>query len=83
MRQRAGKAANLLISAAGRGSVALIGHGWFNRAIAQSLSRSGWRRAEAFGGSSSFGRVSSTWGYVVFEEMGRADRTRRIVAGQQ
>lgn len=83
MRQRADKAANLLLAAAERGPVALIGHGWFNRAIAQALSCNRWRRAEACRGSGSFGRVSSTWGYVVFEEVRRAERTRRIAADEQ
>lgn len=83
MRRRARKAANLLIVAAEHGSVALIGHGWFNRAIARELSRSGWRRAKACRGTSSFGRVSSTWGYVVFEEMGGAERKRRGAADPQ
>lgn len=67
MRQRAEKATNRLIAASERGPVALIGHGWFNRAIAQALSGNGWRRAETSKGSQTFGRVSSTWGYVVFE----------------
>lgn len=72
MRLRADKAANLLIAATERGSVVLIGHGWFNRAIALALSQMGWRRAETCGGSGTFGRVSATWGYVRFE---RQDRT--------
>ena len=77
MRERADKAANLLIDSTAQGPVALIGHGWFNRAIARSLSRNGWRRVEVRGGSASFGRVSSTWGYVVFNRMNGAGTTLR------
>lgn len=67
MRRRAEEAANLLIAATDRGPVALIAHGWFNRAIAVALSQNGWRRAATSKGHQTFGRVSSTWGYVVFE----------------
>jgi hypothetical protein len=67
MRLRADEATNLLIEATERGSVVLIGHGWFNRAIALALFQKGWRRAEASGGSWTFGRISETWGHVRFE----------------
>ncbi len=60
MRERAQRAAGLLTAAARRGPAALIGHGWFNRAIAASLRAQGWRRAEANGGS-------APWSHVVFE----------------
>lgn len=66
MRLRADMAANLLIAATGRGPVVLIGHGWFNRAIAFALSQMGWRRAETFGGTGTFGSVATTWGHTVF-----------------
>ncbi|QGM46095.1 histidine phosphatase family protein [Methylocystis heyeri] len=67
MHQRAKVAAELLTGGARQGPVALIGHGWFNRAIAGALVQSGWRRAKNHGGSGVFGRVSSEWGYSVFE----------------
>jgi hypothetical protein len=67
MRLRADKATNFLIAATERGPVVLIGHGWFNRAIAFALSQKGWRRAETNGGSGTFGRVAATWGHVVLK----------------
>ncbi|MBG0810357.1 hypothetical protein IY145_13340 [Methylosinus sp. H3A] len=67
MRRRATAAAERLIGAARQGPVALIGHGWFNRAISRALLQNGWRRAEIRGGSNLFGQVSSEWGYRVFE----------------
>jgi broad specificity phosphatase PhoE len=67
MRQRAEKAAALLIEATQRGSTVLVGHGWFNRALAKALEQKGWRRSELQGRSWSLGRVSSTWGMAHFE----------------
>jgi hypothetical protein len=73
MRLRADKATNLLIAAAERGPVVLIGHGWFNQAIAFALSQKDWGRAETCGGSGTFGRVVATWGHVVYRPRGADD----------
>lgn len=67
MRQRACEASTLLIAASERGAVVLVGHGWFNRAIARALSRKGWRRVETQGGSGTLGSVAAPWGHVRFE----------------
>src|SRR5271166_127984 len=49
MNERAQVAADKLISAARDGQTALIGHGWFNRAIAKTLVEQGWQRTSANG----------------------------------
>jgi broad specificity phosphatase PhoE len=61
MEERADHAAERLIAAAIQGDVALIGHGWFNRAIAQSLSRRGWR-------SSRRTFCSGPWSFIALHE---------------
>lgn len=60
MRERAQRAAGLLTAAAKRGPVALVGHGWFNRAITRALAKRAWRRIEVHGGS-------APWSHVVLE----------------
>jgi broad specificity phosphatase PhoE len=67
MRLRADFAASLLINAAEQGPTALVGHGWFNRAIVRALIRNGSRQVARHGGSGKFGRVSSEWGYAILE----------------
>jgi broad specificity phosphatase PhoE len=67
MTLRAQAAARLLIDVAKDGPAALVGHGWFNRAISRALAENGWRRARSHGGPSSLGRVSAPWGHVIFE----------------
>lgn len=59
MPQRAEQAAARLIKAAEDGSTALIGHGWFNRAITRALIARGWRKAIAHGGM-------RNWSYTHF-----------------
>jgi broad specificity phosphatase PhoE len=65
MRARAQRAADLLTAASANGDVALIGHGWFNRAIVGALAESDWRRAAA-GREAALGRVSAEWGYAIY-----------------
>jgi hypothetical protein len=72
MSRRADVATERLIEAARQGPVALVGHGCFNRAIARALLRNGWYRTETRGGPGALGRVSSEWGYGVFEFFGRS-----------
>jgi broad specificity phosphatase PhoE len=67
MKRRANAATRILINAAKHGPTALVGHGWFNRAIVRVLVRNGWRCVIRRGGSGKFGRVSSEWGYAIFE----------------
>ncbi len=43
LRDRADCAGAKLIAASARGSVAVIGHGWFNRAVGGALRQRGWR----------------------------------------
>lgn len=50
MHRRAGEAATTLI-AASQGGCALVGHGWFNRAIGRALRQRGWRLTSRSGGS--------------------------------
>jgi broad specificity phosphatase PhoE len=59
LRRRAQASAERLIGAAAQGDVALIGHGWFNRAVAGALAERGWRRIDGPG----FGRP---WGFASF-----------------
>ena len=71
LRRRAEAAAQILIDAAQQGSAqensaALIGHGWFNRAITRALHQSNWRRLDISAGSGALGRVSAVSGYAVF-----------------
>lgn len=63
MQIRATDAANTLIQATARGSVAIIGHGWFNRVIGEVLARNGWRIAETHSSAHHLGRVASPWGF--------------------
>jgi broad specificity phosphatase PhoE len=57
--ERGSIAATRLIVEAHHGPTALIGHGWFNRAIARSLVESGWTCAVRHGGS-------KPWSFYVF-----------------
>jgi broad specificity phosphatase PhoE len=73
LRQRADAAALRLIDAAGGGPAALIGHGWFNRAVACSLSGRGWRRSGGPG-------LARPWGYAIFAPpAGRGPRSQRAL----
>lgn len=60
MRLRAERAAARLAASASSGPVALVGHGWFNRAIVRALAEKGWRPTEAQGGS-------APWSHVVLQ----------------
>jgi hypothetical protein len=66
-RQRAELAASLLVTATERGPVALIGHSWFNRTIAQALTRRNWRRVYSHRGFSAQGREAGTWGHMIYQ----------------
>lgn len=59
LRRRAALCAERLAESSARGSVALVGHGWFNRYVAQALAARGWRKARGPG----FGRP---WGHVSY-----------------
>jgi hypothetical protein len=65
MRRRARTAAQILDAAAQQGTAALVGHGWFNRAIARALAEDGWRRVGR-SPAPSFGRVAGPWGCAMF-----------------
>lgn len=66
MRRRARAAAAILSDATADGTAALIGHGWFNRAIARALTADNWRRTRPEA-AASLGGVANPWGYAVFE----------------
>lgn len=84
MSRRADTAARLLINAAEHGPTALVGHGWFNRSIARVLVQNGWTCVIRRGGSGKFGRVSSEWGYAVFEfDARRRSRSLHDSSGAQ
>ncbi len=57
LRRRAGACCDQLADSAGHGDVALVGHGWFNRAVARRLAAQGWRKT----GGPGFARP---WGYL-------------------
>jgi hypothetical protein len=64
---RAETAASSLVAATERGPVALIGHGWFNRAISKALVGRNWRRVASHDGFSAGARASRNWGHMIFE----------------
>jgi broad specificity phosphatase PhoE len=66
MQLRAEAAAHKLIRATNQGPTALVGHGWFNRAIARALTDAGWGSAKSRGYAMAFGRVAHPWGFSVF-----------------
>lgn len=47
------------LTAAATGSAALVGHGWFNRAVARALTAKGWRKSDGPG-------LGRPWGYAVY-----------------
>lgn len=59
--ERGAIAARRLIVEAQRGPTALIGHGWFNRAISRSLIERGWKQSFRQGGS-------APWSFSVFSQ---------------
>jgi broad specificity phosphatase PhoE len=61
MQRRAEAAAQKLIRATSQGPTVLVGHGWFNRAIAHALAEDGWRRVGR-SPAASFGRIARPWG---------------------
>jgi hypothetical protein len=67
MALRAQTAARMLVGSAQDGHAALVGHGWFNRAIARELTIGGWRLAGRGGGKPWLRLVAGPWGYAIFE----------------
>lgn len=57
--RRAADCCDALLDATPRGDVALVGHGWFNGAVAKALAARGWRRS----GGPGFRRP---WGHLLF-----------------
>jgi broad specificity phosphatase PhoE len=62
LRARAAACCNQLRESRAGGDMALVGHGWFNRAVARSLQAQGWRKT----GGEGFARP---WGHVALSEL--------------